>query len=500
MATGHLTFLIDTNVLITAEPRDDGEIEPGAEAAMELLRRISEQQHRVFRHPASVVDFERDSDRSRRQARLLQQQKYPELEAPPPIPEEWRHLIGEGGANDHVDLLLLAALARPAANFLVSEDQGLRRRASQLGLDDRVAAIDEAVAHLRTLAGEPGGLPPAVEPVRAHSLDPSDPIFTSLREVYPDFDGWFARARAEHRRALIISGDDGTLDALSLVKEEPDGNDAHMPGRILKISTLKVANPSGQRFGELLLKALLRMAHEKGFDGLYVTVFAEKQPALVAMLNRFGFAEAGHRTPRGEHILTKRLATQVNLQGPLTDDAFEFHREFGPPALHPSRGNLFVVPIQRRFSARLFPDTSPQTSLLTPEGYGNSILKAYLCLANVRSMKSGDIVGFYESSDGGPAPARGVFAIGVVEEALASSSPEEVAQAVGTRTVYSMADIRTMCQEGEVLAILFRHDRTLRQDISLRALLEHQALTSWPQSIVRVKEEGETWLRAQIRQ
>jgi hypothetical protein len=500
MAAGHLTFLIDTNVLITAEPRDDGEIEPGAEAASELLRRITEQRHLVVRHPASVVDFERDSDRTRRQARLLQQRKYPALEAPPPVPEEWQHLVGEVGDNDHVDLLLLAALARPAANFLVSEDQGLRRRASQLGLDDRVATIDEAVAHLRTLAGESGGLPPAVKEVPAHSLDTTDPIFVSLRAAYPDFDGWFARVRAEHRRALIISGSDGTLDALSLVKEEPDGNDAQMPGRILKISTLKVANPSGQRFGELLLKALLRMAHEKCFDGLYVTVFADDQPALVALLNRFGFAAAEHRTPRGEHIFGKRLATKVNLQGPLPEDAFEFHREFGPPALHPSRGDLFVVPIQRRFSARLFPDASPQTSFLAPEGFGNSILKAYLSSAKSRSMGSGDIVGFYESSDGGPAPARGVFAIGVVEEMLASSSPEEVAQAVGTRTVYSMDDIRTMCQEGEVLAILFRHDRTLRQDIPLRALLEHEALTSWPQSIVRVKKEGEAWLRTQIQQ
>ena len=135
--------------------------------------------------------------------------------------------------------------------------------------------------------------------------------------------------------------------------------------------------------------------------------------------------------------------------------------------------------------------------MLTPQPYGNSILKAYLCSAGIRSMASGDILAFYESSDG-VAPARGVFAIGVVEQVLASRAPEEVAHTVGTRTVYSMKDIRTMCDQGEVLAILFRHDRSLERGISLRALTEHRAVTSWPQSIVRVKSQGEAWLRNEI--
>jgi len=320
-----------------------------------------------------------------------------------------------------------------------------------------------------------------------------------LRQTYPEFDDWFANVRAQQRKAFIIRESDGSLAALSLIKEESDGNDARLPGRILKISTLKVANPSGQRLGELLLKALLRTAHDRHCDGLYVTVYAAIHPGLVALLERFGFSAAEHTTARGEHIFVKRLATPLNLQLHYPEDAFEFHETFGPPALHPSGGSLFVVPIQRRFSERLFPDASPQTSLMIPEGYGNSILKAYLSLAGIRRMASGDILGFYESSTGS-APARGVFAIGVVERVLTSNVPEEVAEAVGTRTVYSMDDIRKMCQESEVLTILFRHDRTLRQDIPLRVLVEQGALTSWPQSIVGVRKEGEAWLRTRIQQ
>lgn len=91
-----------------------------------------------------------------------------------------------------------------------------------------------------------------------------------------------------------------------------------------------------------------------------------------------------------------------------------------------------------------------------------------------------------------------MFAVGVVEGDVTKRIREEVAQAVGTRTVSSMNDIRTMCEESEVLAILFRHDRTIREDIPLRVLMERGALTSRPQSIVGVEREGEAGLRAQI--
>lgn len=492
-----LSFLIDTNVLIAAEPRVDSDVETGAEAAVELIRRVTAGGHRILIHPSLRTDLERDPDLTRRRARLLQQGKYPVLVEPPPVPPRWRDARFTEGDNHHVDLLLLAALEAHAASFLVTEDQGLHRRAARFGLGGRVMSVGEALEHLRALAGRPTVPPPAVSEVAAHSIDPTDPILDSLRVDYPEFDRWFARVREEQRRAFVIREPDGKLAALCIMKDESTGNDAGLPGRVLKISTFKVASPSGRRFGELLLKALFAKAQVDRYDGMYVTVFAESHPALVTTLERFGFSTAGSRTSLGEHILTKRFLTPQGRPSSLPEDPLEFHRVYGPPALHPTAGTVLIVPIRQEFSRRLFPDASPQHTLMAPEGYGNGILKAYLSRTPRRDIASGDILAFYESAPGS-ARALGVFAVGVVERVEVSDSPERIAEAVGTRTVYSLEEIHTMTTTGEVTALLFRHDRSLRKPIALDELIARGALSAPPQSITEVREEGAAWLRSSI--
>ncbi len=504
-----LRFLIDTNIFIATEPRSDREVEPQAMLAARLLRRIGEAGHSLEVHPAGLTDIRRDGDAARRHAREVQHARYPSLPEPPDVPESWRDRRSwREGDNDHVDLLHLAALEAHAASFLITEDRRLLRWAAELQLDDRVVTIGSGHALLDALHELPAEPPPTVDRVFAHTLDPKDPIFQGLREAYqPDFDDWFQRVREQRRTALAIHNDSGSLSGLALIKLEEDGNDAQLPGRVMKISTLKVADEArGARRGELLLKALFREAADHRADGIYLTVFAESQPALVATLGQFGFEASPHVTERGEAIYAKRLATPTGLQhlDTASEGALDFHVAFGPPALHPEHGQSFVVPITPAFSRRLFPDASLQQQLIEPDPYGNAIRKAYLSRASTRQVARGDILAFYESGTtrgpGGRGTARGVFAVGVVERVLASDDPGGIAETVGTRTVYSLSEIREMTQSGDILALIFRQDRLLTHPIALPELMRRGALEAQPQSITRVRSQGATWLRQRIQE
>jgi predicted RNA-binding protein with PUA-like domain len=123
---------------------------------------------------------------------------------------------------------------------------------------------------------------------------------------------------------------------------------------------------------------------------------------------------------------------------------------------------------------------------------GNSIKKAYLSHAVCRRMKPGDNVFFYRSED-----ICGITAVGIVEETFVSRKPDEIARYVGTRTVYSYADIKGMCGPREVLAILFRLVRTFPTPVPIKLLREQRVLGGQPQSITQLAPEGVEWLRRQ---
>lgn len=92
---------------------------------------------------------------------------------------------------------------------------------------------------------------------------------------------------------------------------------------------------------------------------------------------------------------------------------------------------------------------------------------------------------------------RSITVLGVVEDTLVSSLPTEVARYVGKRTVYRFDEIESLCQR-EVLAILFRQAWILKNPITLKNLVTNGVITSAPQSIVTVPEEGVKWLQTRL--
>jgi GNAT superfamily N-acetyltransferase len=485
-----MRILVDTNVVIPLEPTEPEHEELGTPLAAELIG-LCQGVHAVVIHPASIQELAKDSDPGRRRLRSTLLRKYGELEDPPSVDARIETELGRPapGTNDWVDHQLLAAVARDAVDLLVTEDDGIHRKARRLGIEDRVVRVRDAVEQLRSLLGRVPPPPPFVISTRAYNLNESDSIFDSFREDYaPEFDDWLRRCKLEGRRTWVIEEVGGRdLAGICIIKEDDD--ELGLGGRVIKISSLKVSDRhQGNRYGELLLKTIFRFCSENRFDHAWVTVF-ERHAALITLLSDFGFEPLGMRTSRGEVILAKRFTPSEEERqslGPL-----EFHKRFGPPALKLVPGDVFLVPIRPMYHQLLFPEVERQLEF-SPRVFGNALRKAYLSKGSIRRLQPGSSLLFYRSSD-----LRVVTSAGVVESVLVSGDANEVARFVGQRTVYSYRQIREMCSS-EVLAILFRQDRLLDAPIPIGELEANHVVKRAPQTIMTLPGEAVTWLEQRI--
>lgn len=487
-----ISFLVDANILIPLEPTSPRDVEGGTAAVVELARLATETGCLLLVHPVVDEEIRADPDEQRRALRAMLLRKYPRLPDPPSVPDAWESVVGrpEKGSNDWVDNQLLAALHADAVDYLVTEDRELHRKACRLGLENRVADTPDALSIVRGLFDVVPRPPPAVRHVSAHVLNASDPILDSLRREYPTFDDWLRKAKRQRRHTWIIDGVQGRHAAICIVKREQSG-EYDLPRRVLKVCTFKVSEEhSGYRFGELLLKTVFEHARASNYRTAYVTIF-EKHSALIDLFEEFGFERLATRTPLGELVLTKSL--WPTLEDWDTLEPLSFNRRYGPFAAKVGGVAAFVVPIRPQFHRVLFPEAEDQGAFWPGvHPFGNSIRKAYLCNAPIRTLSPGANLLFYRSED-----VRAVTVLGVVEGTMVTQSAADAARFVGKRTVYSFREIQELCTS-RLLAILFRQSRVLAKPVSLQELIGHGVINASPQSIVSVPKEATEWLETRL--
>ena len=223
--------------------------------AAELAQLASLGGHILYVHPAVRDDLAHDLDPDRRQTRGVLLNKYPQLPDPPRVTANLESILGraERSSNDWVDNQLLAAVAADAVDVLVTEDRGIRAKAKRIDLSPRVCTVPETLSLLRGLFDASPRPPPAVLPVKAHALNPVDPIFESFRRDYPGFDKWLAKCRREHRSCWVIDGGAGSLAAFTIIKHEqiPEFG---LQGKLLKICSFKPESTEGRPWGQPLKK------------------------------------------------------------------------------------------------------------------------------------------------------------------------------------------------------------------------------------------------------
>lgn len=483
-----LRILIDTNVFIAAES-DAEPRHPNGALASKLYSLAGELNHTLCVGDGIKRDFERHADAGHRLRRSWQLERYHVLR-PIAVPADFRARAGyPPNINDQskVDLTLLLALERNAAQWLVTEDQRILPHAKALGLEDRVFSLNDVIEVLQRQQAKPISVP-AVEEVRGYELNRDDPIFDEFFDGYSIRDWIKNKVAAEGRLCFTMGLSGEPLDAVVILNhetEEPWG----LEGEVLKVCTFKVAaHARGIKRGELLLWAVFSHARENAYDSIFVEVF-EHELELIALFESFGFDDLGVTTTReGELVYAKHLS-------PVGEDSLaplDYNVAYGPGALKIDR--LFLIPILPRWHKSLFPVADDDVQLSLVQGMtdqGNAIRKAYVCKSPSKQLRPGDTVLFLRTRT-----HQMVNVVGVVEETLRSSDPAGVLGFTGRRTVYSPTEINDMCSGGEVLAIRFRLDRVLSAPLTANELVGAGVMKRSPMSIQRITDEGASeWLR-----
>lgn len=481
-------LLFDSNVFFAAHGISKHAVHPDGALTSELMGKARRYGCELAVGLATMDDIGNDRNVDRKKASTLNLKQWKRLAR---ISSNAGFLSRAGYpsppvGNDRVDAELLELLERGAADILVTQDKGLRAHANTAGLADRVCSIAGAAELLDRLFGIPPP-PPNVGLEKVYELDGGDEFFDSLRAGYAGFDAWL---RSAAKRDCFTIRNGGRLDAVAIVKVE-DERAYGLDRTVIKVCTLKVADhAAGAKRGELLLRPIFDYARRHGATQVYVEVFDE-HAAVISLCEQFGFVRHSQRSSKGEAVMVKT----VRPTGNAPTDPLEFHIRFGPPAVLVR--DAFVVPVIPEWHDILFPEARDQQQL--PLGLdmapGNAILKAYLSGSKITRLQPGSLLLFYRSHT-----AAGVTAVGVVDCTLRSRDPVAVRRFVGQRTVYTDAQIREQFTDGgEVLAVRFRHDRTLPETWSRAQLLANAVINGPPQSLQQVSNQGAlTWIRQQL--
>lgn len=488
-----MNFLLDTNIIIPLEPTGKVDLEINTDLAIKFHNLAYKSKSTLFVHPEILEDLKRDKNEERKELRKTLIHKYQLLESPPSVSILDSKVIGtpEDGTNNWVANNLLASLKGELIDYLVTEDIGIHKKAKRLNLSSRVLLLADAVVLIKDFFDTTPSPPPTVKNKFIYEIDTNDPIFNSLRDDYEGFDQWLIKCKREQRRAYIAkSPNRNNISAIAIIKREkslPDGT----KGKILKVCTFKVSTDAGgNKLGELLFKAIFEYLALNEYEYAYFTTY-EKQGHLIEFAKDFGFYEINDFNSETELAFCKKLkfkSSEIDILPP-----FDFHIKFGPRVTSFNGNSTFIIPIQPKFHDILFPEIDKQ-QLLFPkiQPCGNSIRKAYLSHSLSRKIKRGDNILFYRSQD-----RQAVTCIGIAEDTFWSDKANEIAQYVGSRTVYTFSTIQELCAK-LVLAVKFRLVKPLDQAIQLRTLRKHGIVNGQPQSITQISPESIEWLKKQI--
>ncbi len=501
-------LLLDTNILIGLE--DDKKTELSLAQLSQLANK-----HGIGLHIHEVQrkDVDRDNNTRRKAITLSKLEKFAKIEGIPEHTDD--ELTLRYGAirndNDRVDCELLHAIdVSNAADFLVSEDNGLHRRADSAGLSHRVFRVADAVSWL-TQAYEPQDVTlPSIASGRCYQIAGTEAIFDTLKSDYPGFPAWFEKCQKEHR-ACWSASHDGVIVGIGIVKPEEPGDVPFQTTRrsILKLCTFKIEDTSGgQKLGEQLLKQVLWHAARNDYEQVYVTVLP-KHEFLIHFFESYGFAQSGIFD--GEVVLAKSFELNADEQNGLT--AAETSTRTYPNFIEGDGVNKYVIPVHAEFHAKLFPESTPLVPLPLVEASdgpdwgpsgatvlasGHSIRKVYVCNTNTRSMRAGDIAMFYMTRAPGYVQSQMLTNIGMIDDVTIVHDLDTLMRVTAKRTVYSATELENIfnASSGGVVAISFLHCGQLEPALELDILLKQGILYGAPQSVTMIDSEQYNALRS----
>lgn len=404
-----MKLLLDTNIFLHRESKDPINRDIG-----KLFSWIDKVGYQKCIHQITIDEIQKIQDIKVRDAFLVKLDSYHRLPTVAPI-QSAVHQISEKWdttQNDLNDTTLLNEIYVGRADFLLTEDRKILKKAKILGIDDKVFTIESLLEKITS--ENPGLLDYKVLSVKKEyfgNIDLKDSFFDSLREDYYDFNEWFNRKSDEI--AYVCKSDGNVLAFLYLKVENEkesytDISPIFKPGKRLKVGTFKV-KLNGLKLGERFLKIIFDNALQQSVNELYVTIFPKRleQKRLIDLLKDFGFIFHGIRNSKygTEEVYVRDFSPKVSVEHPKTTY----------PYLS-KKSRKFIVPIYPKYHTSLLPDSILQKEspldFTENEPFRNAISKVYISRSFNKDLRSGDIIVFYRT---GGYYAGVITTIGIVE-------------------------------------------------------------------------------------
>ena len=496
-------FLFDTNIVIGLE--DNHQVD---ERLSELLRLCRKHKIGVFISAANFEDVSRDINQRRKEITNSKLKKFEKIQIEEfPSAERLSEKFGLiKNVNDKSDCELLFCIEKDCADFLITEDRKLRKRANNSGYESRALSVNDALDWIRQTFEPRSVKLPHIFDRKAYDLNESDPIFASLRDDYDGFDDWFKKCKRSHRDCWVIEVEKRIAGILIRKTETKEESGVVSEGeKVFKICTFKMAvDFRGEKFGEQLLKKVLWYAQSNKFDVVYTTTFP-KQEALLSLLEAYGFRVT--KTQQNGELYVEKVIKRGLLLRPDDVDPLSFAREVYPRFLDDERVAKFCVPIQSKYHQKLFPEIAKPLELplfsqqdlpllrkdvvgeptQTP---GNTIRKVYLSRASTKELSSGDLVFFYHSKDVAMTNSQSITSIGIVEGVTSGSDVSALTRLTAKRSVFSQAELSNLSDESDspVKVMNFLLLGHIMPTIGLNSLIESGVFTAAPQSTAKIHQ------------
>ena len=409
--------LLDTNIIIHREASKIINQDVGI-----LYRWLDRGGYTKCIHSLTIKEIETYQDKQIVDTFHIKLSSYERVDIPSPLQEAVVAVSTkfDVNQNDKNDTQLLNEVFVGRVDILITEDKKIRKKAIELGIDDKVFTIDSFLE--KVIAEHPELVNYKVlnvQKMKFGQINLEDNFFASLKEDYNGFDKWFIR-KYDEEAYVTINADKGLLLSFLYLKVEDEKENykditpLFPPKKRLKVGTFKVIS-NGFRIGERFMKIIFDNALVNKVNEIYVTIFdkRDEQRRLIDLLEQWGFTLWGKKNE--ELVYVRDFSKGIDF-GNL---------KYTYPYISKSR-DCFIVPIHPEYHTELLPDSilnneSPE-DFIEDFPHRNAISKVYVSGAMLPHPNKGDLLIFYRT---GGHYISVVTTIGVVEEVKYNFLDEE---------------------------------------------------------------------------
>ncbi len=482
--------LLDTNVIIYRETdRILNENTP------DLFKWLDKLHYDKFIHPLTIDEISKYENTTLRDVILSKLSSYNCLSSLAPLNPKIEEILSlDKDENSENDTKILNEVVSGRVDFLITQDKGIYKKATYLGISNKVYSIEAFSAYM--LSENPDLIDYSILSVRKKkigSLDFKSKFFDSLRESYKGFDNWLNKKSEEDAYVCFLQ--DELQAFLYLKKEGPDEvysdiTPPFLPKQRLKIGTFKVSM-NGFKLGERFLKIALENAIKFHVEEVYLTIFDNNpndipKQSLVAQLKSFGFEKWGTKAT-GESVYVKNMIPHFNQDNPKL--SFPFYNR---------NSDTYLCPIRPDYHTSLLPDSILNNE--SPEDFSenkpfrNAISKVYISRSLFRNLKCGDNILFYRT---GGLYVSVITTIGIVYKIYHPNTFEELKDICRRKSIFSDKELEDLwyqkSQNGKwykpfVVEFLYVHHLPTPK-INLFTLIKEKIVDKAPRGFEKISVE-----------